>query len=69
MAELKPCPFCGGMPELIVESSYDAAGLYAVENYYSIACTRCFARSGRIYNKEKAKEAWNRRAGEDGKVY
>lgn len=61
MYKLKPCPFCGGMPELIVESSYDATGLYAVENYYSIACTRCFARSGKICDKEKAEEAWNRR--------
>lgn len=66
MAELKPCPFCGGTPELIIESSFDATGLYAVANYYKIACARCFACSGKIGYKAIAIAAWNRRAGEDG---
>lgn len=69
MVELKPCPFCFGKPEIIVESAYDATGLSLVESYYHVACTCCFASTGKICNKEKAIEAWNRRAGEDGKVY
>ena len=62
MAELKPCPFCGG-----------TAGFSQLKqgkfNQFSVVCfnARCFASTkscfGRYYRtKDEAAEAWNRRA-------
>ena len=61
MAELKPCPFCGGEAKLehLMKSSI-------------VYCGSCMASSKSIEfspeyaSDEKAIEAWNRRA-EDGK--
>lgn len=91
MAELKPCPFCGGT-KLKVESKSVLDGyiddICRVERMtYSVRCNSCHARGGvaggRVINsfrltmaekdlpewattdtklKEKAIEAWNRRA-------
>ena len=62
MAELKPCPFCGGKAEYIYEMPYNA-----------VKCTKCEAFGKTIVDsyeqqdgKAEAIEAWNRRA-EDGK--
>lgn len=62
MAELKPCPFCGGEAEYIYEMPYNA-----------VECTKCNALGKTIVDsyeqqdgKAEAIEAWNRRA-EDGK--
>ena len=56
MAELKPCPFCGGVAEISL-----------LFGRYGVACSSC---QGAIIpcpyqSKEEAIEAWNRRA-EDG---
>lgn len=82
MAELKPCPFCGG--ESSVAFAHPWFMLKRLHNRYVIAgCNRCgcttqlyYANNhtrSPIFNdvntqraKEKAIEAWNRRA-EDGK--
>ena len=70
MAELKPCPFCGGEASVAI-APY--AGVAFVE------CKRCSAMMGRyqkggrtdhdgfwthLESQEAAIEAWNRRAGD-----
>lgn len=57
MAELKPCPFCGGIPEI--------CGGGGEEGYFWVYCFSCGAEMKGDEIKEKAIEAWNRRA-EDG---
>ena len=62
MAELKPCPFCGGT---------DA---YIVSNCYGQFCARCPGCGATVWGKDdedirtesKIAKFWNRRA-EDGK--
>ena len=69
MAELKPCPFCGGYAALREQPIYIYKAIY-------VYCTRCKARVmesfadapnidgvtlGREKAAEKAIEAWNRR--------
>ena len=58
MAELKPCPFCGGKAKLL-----SRGGLHYVVCWEK-AC-RITPRTTWHNTKEKAIEAWNRRA-EDG---
>ena len=61
MAELKPCPFCGGEARIYFdpEGTKDIAGRHWA---YNAVCDRCCATSGTTFLKEKAIEAWNRRA-------
>lgn len=60
MAELKPCPFCGGKAKLI-----SRGGLHYVECYVNT----CYIVPKTTWYKEKSEaiKAWNRRA-EDGKM-
>ena len=59
MAELKPCPFCGG--KAILQHTSEGRG------YSFIRCTRCFTKGQSFCMKfdassdEEAIEAWNRR--------
>lgn len=70
MAELKPCPFCGGEAEekyvkrkkLLAKFRYP----YVTHVPY-ICCKVCSASSHVKWTREDAIEAWNRRAG-DGNV-
>ena len=58
MAELKPCPFCGGRASLVQKGGS-----------FFVKCNRCPGAvvTGCIHqSKEEATKAWNRRA-EDGK--
>ena len=60
MAELKPCPFCGGNARISAdtEATRDSQGrLWA----FNAVCDRCCATSGLTFKPEKAIEAWNRR--------
>lgn len=58
MAELKPCPFCGGEAVCYGGSLEDNNRVY-------IACVNHCVEQRHIRNKDEAIEAWNRRA-EDG---
>lgn len=62
MAELKPCPFCGGNV-LMYEEWADS-----VHSFYSFACKICtmIVTQNECVTENEAIEAWNRRAG-DGK--
>ncbi len=58
--ELKPCPFCGSKSVMLEKGS----------NGYQVCCWYCGARgkyvvARSIFSKERAIDAWNRRAGED----
>lgn len=64
MDELKPCPFCGG-EEIVIRPVHGYFPKSAHRTYYYIQCRNCFARSGDLWRKSKAIEAWNRRAGEE----
>lgn len=75
--ELKPCPFCGGRPE-IVQSGHGTEG-NSVQIYFRISCRKCGATSakpnGRIAinlnfagelnvwhdDREECEKEWNRR--------
>ena len=72
MAELKPCPFCGGKARMKY-GRYNLLGAYGgAENdreWAGVYCKKCnVSQPPRLYStKTEAMEAWNRRA-EDGKV-
>jgi Lar family restriction alleviation protein len=55
--ELKPCPFCGGEPKVVLDESNDR---------YYVECTKCMAGSKAVYNvKDDGRPhviaAWNER--------
>ena len=68
MAELKPCPFCGGKAEIkdIVRKIDEGYRLF-----YYVQCVSCFSASGLHLEcypnakehkaKKEAAESWNRR--------
>lgn len=60
MAELLPCPFCGGKAFI---NTYDYEGFG--KTYY-VFCTNCQVETFERNTEVEAVEAWNRRAG-DGK--
>lgn len=65
MAELKPCPFCGGK-EIDVCEEGKMFGKSAYSRTYLFArCRKCYARTGVHGTKPKTIEAWNRRAEDD----
>ena len=63
MAELKPCPFCGG--DALLSHDYEGIG----SSY--VRCRKCglesirFIRSFEIASDDRAVEFWNRRADND----
>lgn len=71
MAELRPCPFCGGEAEL--KSHYLVSSVGWGKSYmtYHVRCKVCENRTvafnglDDLSPKDKAIEAWNRRS--DGK--
>ena len=62
MAELKPCPFCGGGARIINNVFQDLWDISCLDGF-------CYAHlasdEARYYDLDDAIEAWNRRA-EDG---
>lgn len=63
MAELKPCPFCGG-EAFLSENVYDLKPGNVL--LYFVECGGCNATTTEYGYKYEAIEAWNRRA-ENGK--
>ena len=75
MHELKPCPFCGGVPiiqggKFLPEPQFDAYGEFIgmgttleseIEPTY-IECVDCHVTTSSYDETERAVEAWNRRA-------
>ena len=58
--ELKPCPFCGKIPKIIISKNSNSKDFYSVE-CKRMSCT--FLVSTFAYRTEKeAIEAWNRRS-------
>lgn len=80
MADLKPCPFCGGEAELIeTEESWMGPGLILVKCKNgpcscqtpalakpSVESQRWTTRHDELDRKEAVIKIWNRRVGEDG---
>ena len=62
MAELKPCPFCGGTAKYIYSMPYNAVQCKKCKVFGKTIVDSYEQRDGRA----EAIEAWNRRA-EDGK--
>ena len=75
MAELKPCPFCGGKPYL--ETSHRAFIKAKTTKVAFVRCRSCEARTGRFelsafgrssFSEEanrRAIDAWNRRCADE----
>ena len=62
MAEMKPCPFCGGEAELYDHTRFDRKHEKLYE-YFRVGCKECDLRFPKFSDsKEDAIEAWNRRA-------
>lgn len=53
MIELKPCPFCGGEAELVIDEPF--------RGFTFVECHECGAR-GSISKEREAIKAWNTRA-------
>lgn len=58
--ELKPCPFCGGMAEIMITSK-NKIEIRRKGTAYLVRCKICRASSGAEFDKDKAVERWNRR--------
>lgn len=74
MKELKPCPFCGGKPQVFKcngNGSVSTDDLTAdkargqIMSHCFICCTRCRVRTFQYLTRRGAFNAWNRRV--DGK--
>ncbi len=59
MGETKNCPFCGGESEASTVERFD--------DVWKVVCFNpgCGAEVGNFNTRERALEAWNRRAGDD----
>lgn len=61
MAELKPCPFCGGKTEAFKLDPF-YVNQKRISSYWGVHCLKCgvqmVAKGG---SKKEAIEAWNRR--------
>ncbi len=57
--ELKPCPFCGGKAEMVVQQLADGT-----PTHYGVCCDSCYQGTW-IWHKTEAEAAamWNRRTG------
>ena len=65
MAELKPCPFCGGtrlevLNALEAQPELELVGL--THDNWNVVCSDCYGIGGTRRKAIEAIEAWNRRA-------
>lgn len=56
MAELKPCPFCGGKDFRVVFE------LLMTPKIYKVVCESCCAEGPLELNEQRAIDAWNKRS-------
>ena len=63
MAELKPCPFCGGDAILRTIDVLDEHGCRAIRTGF-VQCAGCGVCTPKYFQDKHAIEDWNRRAGE-----
>lgn len=65
MAELKPCPFCGGEAEVVPHKFWsDVLKDWKIDSY-GIECKNCHTSGYQFWGcEEHAIKAWNRRMGE-----
>lgn len=61
MADLKPCPFCGGAEIDVCKEGQPFGKSAYSRTYVFVRCRKCYARTGIYGTKPKAIEAWNRR--------
>lgn len=57
MAELKPCPFCGSLPEIISRRPF-----VNKTKWYWVQCQRCKAETADRFNIDDAVSVWNKRS-------
>lgn len=61
--ELKPCPFCGGEPD-IKKHTFSVTS-HCMEYTFGVKCYRCKVETWQFFQTEGfAIEAWNRRIGD-----
>ncbi len=66
MTELKPCPFCGGIPKMhMISQDFFDTGTYTTG--YSVFCQNCRCATEYELTQLEAIEAWNRRV-DDGEI-
>ena len=62
--ELKPCPFCGGMAEILITSK-NRIEEQKRGRAPPVRCKICRASSVAEFNENKAVERWNRRVSDE----
>jgi len=64
--ELKSCPFCNKTHLVCL---FDDIGTFGMGTDYYLACQICFSQGPMKKSKDKAKEAWNHRKGQNSEEY
>ena len=65
MAELKPCPFCGGRA-FPTEFTYSLDPGYV--KVWSVDCVNCMSQTAEFVTEKEAIEAWNKRTDGPGEI-
>lgn len=60
MADLKPCPFCGGEARMLKMNGFKRSFFNHIVKRPT--CTKCYATMFVWFDEDTAIEAWNRRA-------
>lgn len=65
MAELKPCPFCGGAAK-VETSQHGVDGFGTYYQLHSVRCKKCRATTGETYRSEFRRDCGTFRVIKDG---